>query len=124
MTHMVIFETPDGTPGYHQADDLGDAVQFVEDLRNDQDVELARIFRMEEVPFEFRSYFRVEIDRASRPAPSMPSTGPYHGTALRRVDLISQSRIDLTDDVDDDLQLPGAGDDIAQAATRRGLFGR
>ena len=59
---MVIFQTPDGNPGYNQFESLEEAVRFVEKLRNEQGVETARMFALEEVKFEFKSYFRVELD--------------------------------------------------------------
>ncbi len=61
MSHMVIYRTADGQPGYHQAEELDEAVRFVERLRNGDGVDGARIFRMEEVNFDFRPYFKVEI---------------------------------------------------------------
>ncbi len=61
MSHMVIYRTADGQPGYHQAEELDEAVRFVERLRNGDGVDGARIFRMEEVSFDFRPYFKVEI---------------------------------------------------------------
>src|SRR5437588_4063536 len=61
MAHMVIFRRPDGKPGYHQADSVDDALRFVEMLRNQEKVTDARIFRMEEVPIEVRTYYRVEV---------------------------------------------------------------
>jgi hypothetical protein len=59
---MVIFQTPDGNPGYNQFESLDEAVRFVEKLRNEQNVETARMFALEEVRFDFRPYFRVELD--------------------------------------------------------------
>lgn len=73
MSHMVIFQTPDGNPGYNQFEELPEAVAFVEDLRNVQGVETARIFALEEVKFAFKSYFRVEVDP--------PMVGPAGSTA-------------------------------------------
>jgi len=69
MAHMVIFRRPDGKPGYHQADSVEDAVRFVEMLRNQEKVTDARIFRMEEVPIEFRTYYQVEVvgEQTERP---------------------------------------------------------
>ncbi len=61
MSHMVIYRGSDGKPGYHQTDDIHDAVGFVEQMRNDQGVEHARIFRLEEVVFQYRPYYRVEL---------------------------------------------------------------
>jgi hypothetical protein len=64
---MVIYRGSDGKPGYHQADAIEDAVRYVESLRNGDGVEVARIFRMDEVTFEFRPYFKVEIATAGSP---------------------------------------------------------
>jgi hypothetical protein len=61
MAHMVIFRRPDGKPGYHQAESVEDSIRFVEMLRNQEKVTDARIFRMEEVPIEVRTYYRVEV---------------------------------------------------------------
>ena len=61
MAHMVVFRSTEGKPGYHQADALEDAVKFVERLRNQENVTEARIFRMQEVPIEFKTYYRVEV---------------------------------------------------------------
>jgi hypothetical protein len=61
VSHMVIYRGVDGKPGYHQTDDIHDAVGFVERMRNDEGVEQARIFRLEEVVFEYRPYYRVQI---------------------------------------------------------------
>ncbi len=71
MSHMVIYRTADGQPGYHQTDALDDAVSFVERLRNSDGVDHARIFHMEEVTFDFKPYFRVEVG-GDRGAPSVP----------------------------------------------------
>lgn len=61
MSHMVIFRTPDGKPGYQPADAVEEAVAIVERLRNEDGVENVRIYRMEEVAFEYKPYFRVQL---------------------------------------------------------------
>src|SRR2546430_452957 len=76
MTHMVIFRHPEGKPGYHQADNLDEAVRFVERLRNQEHVTDARIFRMEEVPIEFRTYYKVELASAAAPSPAAAPAAP------------------------------------------------
>ena len=78
MSHMVIFQTPDGNPGYNQFESLEEAVRFVEKLRNEQHVETARMFALEEVRFDFRPYFRVELDP---PMVGPGSTDPSPSTA-------------------------------------------
>lgn len=77
MSHMVIYRTADGQPGYHQTDALDDAVSFVERLRNSDGVDHARIFRMEEVTFDFKPYFKVEVGNEAAMAPTMaPAPAP------------------------------------------------
>ena len=58
---MVIFRDAEGKPGYHQAEALEDAVAFVEELRNEREVTDTRVFSMQEVPIEFKTYWRVEV---------------------------------------------------------------
>ena len=76
MTHMVIFRHPEGKAGYHQAENVDDAVRFVERLRNQEHVTDARIFRMEEVPIEFRTYYKVELASAAAPSPAAAPAAP------------------------------------------------
>ena len=61
MPFMVIFRSAEGKPGYHQAETLDDAVRFVERLRNQEGVTETRVFRMQEVPLEVKTYFKVEV---------------------------------------------------------------
>jgi hypothetical protein len=73
---MVIFQTPEGNPGYNQFESVEDAVRFIEQLRNDRDVNSARMFRLEEIKFEFKPYFRVELDPPALENPVGRSTAP------------------------------------------------
>lgn len=61
MSHMVIFQTPGGSPGYNQFDSVNEAVAFVEKLRNEQGIENARMFALEEIKFDIKTYYRVEL---------------------------------------------------------------
>lgn len=63
---MVIFQAPGGSPGYNQFETLDAAVSFVEQLRNERDVSNARIFALEEVKFEMKPYFKVELQALTR----------------------------------------------------------
>ena len=69
MPHMVIFRSSEGKPGYHQAETLDDAVRFVERLRNQEGVTDCRIFRMQEVPLEVKTYYKVEVAPSADAAP-------------------------------------------------------
>lgn len=75
MSHMVIYRGNDGKPGYHQTDDIHDAVGFVEQMRNEEGVEHARIFRLEEVVFEYRPYYRVELTDSMAPVNGSSTNG-------------------------------------------------
>ena len=140
MSHMVIFRGPDGKPGYHQTDDIHDAVTFVEQLRNDQGVEQARIFRLEEINFEYRPYYRVELT-ASEPAlsavPSRPavSSAPAEEAApapAAAEDEVAEAPADApAEEASATISsAPSIGGDAGSSAedagvgARRGLFGR
>jgi hypothetical protein len=84
---MVIFRRPDGKPGYHQADGVDDAVRFVEMLRNQEKVTDARIFRMEEVPIEFRAYYGGEGGGEEEAEAPAPTPAPANGTANGATDV-------------------------------------
>lgn len=61
MQHLVKFETAEGREGQHTAASLNDALRFVERLRNNEDASQVRVFRLHEVPIEFKTYFKVEL---------------------------------------------------------------
>ena len=75
--HMVIFQNPEGDPGYNQFESIEEAVSFVEKIRNDQGIDSIRIFELEEVKFDLKPYYKVELLalKAGSPmtAPSAPS---------------------------------------------------
>lgn len=138
MSHMVIYRGIDGKPGYQQAEDIHDAVTFVEQMRNEEGVEQARIFRLEEVVFEYRPYYRVELTAGMHEPTIPPTPGPTSPFTL------GSSIVDVTDDaaavmghepggllgdepfqviesvIDDDPDAEAVGGNGA----RRGLFGR
>jgi hypothetical protein len=144
--HMVIFRGSDGKPGYHQAEELGEAIQFVEHLRNDDGVEHARIFRMDEVGFEFRPYFRVEVGAAAGapelvvvPQPSAWPPAPAEAAAPALEELVAVEAPVLEaltaivgepagepwpDHDAAPAPLVGADDSGSTNGSRRGLFGR
>ena len=68
MPFMVIYRTADGTTGYEQADAIDGAALFVERLRNNESIDQIRLFRMEEISFAFRPYYKVELGLPERPA--------------------------------------------------------
>lgn len=142
MSHMVIYRGSDGKPGYHQADELSSAIKYVEHLRNDEGVERARIFRLEEVSFEFRPYYKVEIGLGAMapgaepdalpPPPAVEwtaSTRPAEGEATASdapaADVPAWSDMPAAHDADgSDEDSAGHDGMTAGVGNRRGLFGR
>lgn len=128
MAHMVIFQTPDGNPGYNQFDTVEAAVAFVEQLRNEQGVSNARMFALEEIKFEFKPYYRVELAAltsgepatATPPAPvAAPAEAPV---APAPAEAYSAPAPDDAADLSSPVGAVATGDGDAQL--RRGLFGR
>ncbi|MEZ5409806.1 MAG: hypothetical protein R2761_17390 [Acidimicrobiales bacterium] len=142
MSHMVIYRGADGKPGYQQAEDIHDAVTFVEQMRNEEGVEHARIFRLEEVVFEYRPYYRVELAGLSSAGGALPASSNGaaagltngNGGAPMMVGLPSESSPEpavasldepfsvvesTTINIDDP-----DGETVAGNGARRGLFGR
>jgi hypothetical protein len=76
VSYVVSWKQSDGEPGWHQADDVQEATAFVEHLRNGSGVEAASIYKLEEVAFEFRPYFRVELSTSEPVAPSAAVDDP------------------------------------------------
>jgi hypothetical protein len=144
VSHMVIFQTPDGNPGYNQFESVDEAVRFVEKLRNDQGIENARMFALEEIKFELKPYFKVELkalgagtaaggSSAPSAASPSPSPSPSHSPSAPPPPASSPSGAGETTSFGSPAAAPfsppsepappsvGGDDDQPQ---RRGLFGR
>jgi len=105
MSHMVVYRSADGRTGYFQAEDLDRAVAYVEHLRNVEAVDDSRLFRMEEIPIEFKTYYRVEIG--------------VFPTEVDEVDLDEGTHLSAIDGGLDDLS-----EQPSTTSSRFGLFGR
>jgi hypothetical protein len=84
MMHMVMYRSPEGQPVYHQTESLEEAARHLEHLRNAGQGTDARIFRMDEVRVEVKTYYKVELPTspapaapaAAAPAPAAPAAAP------------------------------------------------
>jgi hypothetical protein len=77
MPFMVIHSTADGTSCHQPADAIDEAALLVERLRNQDGIEDIRIYRMEEISFAFRPYYKVELGMPERQAaPVSEVAGP------------------------------------------------
>ncbi len=123
MPHMVIFRDVEGRPGYHQAEGLDDAVRFVEQLRNEQNISETRIFSMQEVPIEFRPYYRVTL----APAQVSPELEPEPVPEAVVEPAPEAEVVPEPEHGDPEVAAVGAGGDAPQhsnGSSRFGLFGR
>jgi hypothetical protein len=68
VSHLVIYDI-DGIEQFERFAALDEATTSVERLRNEGNSS-ARIYRLEEIPFEVKAYYRVEVEASSEVAPS------------------------------------------------------
>ena len=61
MEHVVFFPARDGSPAFRRFADLPEAVRFVEQLRNVENVSDASVHALTEVPLSFKAWYRVEL---------------------------------------------------------------
>ena len=86
MSFMVNFRSAEWKPGYHQTDSLEEAVRFVEHLRNQEEVSDARVWRLQEVPLEVKTYYKVVVPSGvPSPAPA-PAPAPEPVAAAPEAD--------------------------------------
>lgn len=134
MPHMVVFRTNEGKTGYHMADTLDDAVRFVEHLRNNEQVAESKVYRMHEVPIEFKVMYKVEVAGAAgsggeeqpgsaeqfRAAETAAAPPPPAGANSAT----AQDRTEPVRAADPAPAAPGAASPVAQSGGRFGLFSK
>lgn len=137
VSHIVIHDGADAVTQYEQFDDMAAAIAYVEELRNRDGVESARLFELQEVAFEMKAYFKVELDGqapaaevigsaevvATAPDPEMvfeTTSEPIEAVATK-TSSSSDGDEDADEDADpsDEPRLTSTGGEA-----RRGLFGR
>ena len=84
MDHLVRFTTSEGRDAQHVAASLDDALRFVERLRNTEEASVVKVFRLQEVPISFKTYYKVELrpdldERSETPGPSEVRTPAQAG---------------------------------------------
>jgi hypothetical protein len=82
MEHVVFSTAAGGPPAFARFPSLGEAVAFVERLRNAESVTDAALFALTPVPMVVKTYYRVEVspvvgnDAAEPPSSSVLETAP------------------------------------------------
>jgi hypothetical protein len=72
MEHVVFYPSAEGVQAFKRVDSLDAAVNFVEHLRNSENITEFSVHSLERVPVTFRAYYHVEL-----PAEAAEATG--HG---------------------------------------------
>lgn len=111
MSHIVVYQTDDGSSGFEQCNSLDDAIVVAERMRNVDGVEAPRIFRMEEVHIDFRPYYRVEVAETD---------SGESGSDPGRSDAGSQADATAVDTTLDDLPAPPSPEAVAEAEAETG----
>ena len=127
MPFMVIYRTSDGTTRYEQSDAIDEAALFVERLRNTEGSEQIRIFRMEEINFAFRPYYKVELgmpERRNDTAPRAAVAVPPPPAAPAEVEVAPESAPAPPVVDTPEAEVVADGEPEAANGARRGLFGR
>jgi hypothetical protein len=73
---LVVHRSADGSPVHEQADAIDEAAEHVERLRNIDGVKDIQIFRMEEISFGFRPYYKVELGSPEARSTERPEHAP------------------------------------------------
>jgi hypothetical protein len=121
---MVSYRSADGKQSYHQTDELSDAMQFVEHLRNAESVEHARIFKLEELSFEYRPYYRVELATTLPPPPATQSESEWISSAPQAPAEEETDSDPLAASWSASERVEPAESESVGAGGRKGLFGR
>ena len=132
VSHMVSYRSSDGKQSYHQTDELSDAMQYVEHLRNAEGVEHARIFKLEELSFEYRPYYRVELASVLPPPPA-PAESEWLSAKPDVAEMLEEVPAEAPAEDADPLAAawsvsersePADGEHVGAGMGRKGLFGR
>ena len=129
MPFMVIYSTSDGTSCHEQADAIDEAALLVERLRNKEGIQEIRIYRMEEISFAFRPYYKVELGMPDRLVTSSPpaevfGSAPVAPAADEPSTKLQQPGVTAAPGDAPSSAPPVEEDDESGANGRRGLFGR
>lgn len=68
MAYIVVYQREDGSSGLEECADLDLAIVTAERLRNVDSIERPRIMKTEELTYDFKPYYRVEVMAADASA--------------------------------------------------------
>jgi len=109
MAYIVVYQREDGSSGLEECADIDLAIVTAERLRNVESIERPRIFKTEEITYDFKPYYRVEVmSEGDSDASDSAESGdtPPDADEESSDDVGSDTDVDQTDEevaVDDDL---------------------
>jgi len=65
MEHVVFYPSAEGPQAFKRVDSLDAAVNFVEHLRNSENITEFSVHALSKVPLSFRAYYHVEVPSES-----------------------------------------------------------
>ena len=101
VAHMVSYRDSEGKQSYHETEELNDAIAYVERLRNDEAVDHARIFKMDELSDVVSGLYPNVVRVKIRPNPAQH---PQHVPQLRPLPRFPAVRRDISLVVADDVR--------------------
>ena len=127
MPFMVIYSTSGGASCHEQTDAIDAAAQFAERVRNQDGIEEVRIYRMEEISFAFRPYYKVELGMPERQATDLAPVAPDPPRRMAAAEERALPAVAPAPDAAADapaMMVSTPQPDGNGAHARRGLFGR
>jgi hypothetical protein len=84
---MVVHRAADGQPVYHESESFEEAARHLEQLRNGGQGADARIYRLQEIPIEVKTYYKVEVpaEMLDGSAPAAPAPAAAAATSAAPV---------------------------------------
>jgi hypothetical protein len=136
VSYVVNWRGSDGQAGWHPVGDLSEAAAHVEHLRNIEGVSETKIFKLDEVAFEFRQYYRVELNDTPAVEESAPTAAMPADPAPVVVEAVVEPPAWAPEPADASTEpafeparvaepeMAEVGSDEGSNGQRRGLFGR
>jgi hypothetical protein len=78
VSYMVIYGDPQGARELLEIDELSAAIELVEQLRNEQEVDDVRLLETTELAFGFKPYYHVELSTAAAGDSASSNTDVEH----------------------------------------------
>src|SRR5580704_14003536 len=76
MEHVVFYPAATGIPAFRRVGSLDEAVNFVEHLRNVENITDFSVHELAPVQLSFRAYYHVQVPASAVDEPTEPAVAP------------------------------------------------